>query len=74
MAVVCYGIDKCISIVSDSLGFISFSLSDILIIDVLYLLNLILVIYVSHMRMTDGFNKAITYLLTYLLIPKCFQN
>ena len=35
--------------------------------------NLILVIYVSsfdvsHMRMTDGLNKAITYLLTYLLI------
>jgi len=62
------GIGKCsIFIVSDSLGFISFSLSDILIIDVLYLLNLILVIFVSHMRMTDGFNKAITYLLIHLL-------
>ena len=32
------------------------------------LMNPILVIYVSHMRMTDGFNKAITYFITYLCL------
>ena len=38
-------------------------------IDILYLFNLNLVFYVSHMRLTNGLNKAITYLLTYSLTP-----